>query len=82
MTNKCQKERKKAFSPHPPLQAYIGKPLRDFNTEREGGEAAIKIIAELADNGSDFELILITTRKKWPSKYYFTRFPLKRKYSS
>ncbi len=39
---------------------------RDFN-ERDGGEAATKIIAELADNRSDFELILTSTRKKWPS---------------
>jgi hypothetical protein len=44
--------------PPPPNKAYIGKPLRDFNTERDGGEAATKIIVELADNGSDFELIL------------------------
>jgi hypothetical protein len=34
-----------------PLQAYMGKPLRDSNTERDGREVAI--IAELADNGSD-----------------------------
>jgi hypothetical protein len=50
-----------------PLQAYIGKPLRDSNTERDGGETATKIIAELAQNGSDFELILTSTRKKRPS---------------
>ncbi len=36
-----------------PLQAYIGR--------------EVAIIAEIADNGSDFELILTTTRKKWPS---------------
>jgi hypothetical protein len=42
----------------------MGKPLRDSNTERDGGEAATKIIAELADNGSGFDLILTSTKKK------------------
>jgi hypothetical protein len=69
--------------PPPPNKAYIGKPLRDFNTERDGGEAATKIIVELADNGSDFELILtlilILHRRNGLLNIILTRFPLKRK---